>query len=42
MAIPTRPRWWTLGGFDHEPASSERGPFGLFARMLGGGQEANP
>jgi type VI secretion system ImpM family protein len=30
-----RPRWWTLGGFDHEPASRERGPEGLFIQMLG-------
>jgi type VI secretion system protein ImpM len=38
---PIRPRWWTLGGFDHEPASSASGPVGLFARMLGAGQEAS-
>ena len=32
---PARPRWWTLGGFDHEPASSRGGPEGLFTQMLG-------
>ena len=31
---PARPRWWTLGGFDHEPASRRRGPEGLFSQML--------
>jgi type VI secretion system protein ImpM len=30
-----QPRWWTLGGFDHEPASRPNGPRGLFAQMLG-------
>jgi type VI secretion system ImpM family protein len=30
-----QPRWWTLGGFDHEPASRPSGPEGLFAQMLG-------
>jgi len=33
MGPPRRPRWWTLGGFDHPPASLD-GPHGLFARML--------
>jgi type VI secretion system ImpM family protein len=28
-----RPRWWTLGGFDHPPASLD-GPRGLFAQMI--------
>ena len=33
-ASPPRPRWWTLGGFNHEPATLVGGPDGLFARML--------
>jgi len=33
-----RPRWWTLGGFDHAPASIG-GPNGLFALMLSRGTE---
>jgi type VI secretion system protein ImpM len=36
-----QPRWWTLGGFDHAAVSSERGPVGLIARMLGNGEEAS-
>jgi type VI secretion system protein ImpM len=31
---PPRPRWWTLGGFDHDPATLAGGPEGLFAVML--------
>jgi type VI secretion system ImpM family protein len=31
---PTRPRWWTLGGFDHPPATLEGGLDRLFAQML--------
>jgi type VI secretion system ImpM family protein len=31
---PTRPRWWTLGGFDHAPATLEGGLDQLFAQML--------
>ena len=35
------PRWWTLGGFDHQPASSAGGAEGLFRSMLGRpGEEA--
>ncbi|MEJ0065105.1 MAG: type VI secretion system-associated protein TagF [Caulobacteraceae bacterium] len=43
-----RPRWWTLGGFDHEPAALAVGPDGLFAQMLvpappaSGAEEARP
>ena len=33
-SAPPRPRWWTLGGFDHEPATLAGGPGGLFAQML--------
>ena len=33
-AAPPRARWWTLGGFDHEPATLAGGPEGLFALML--------
>lgn len=31
--LASRPRWWTLGGFDHPPASLS-GPSGVFALML--------
>jgi type VI secretion system ImpM family protein len=31
---PARPRWWTLGGFDHPPATLEGGPDRLFTQML--------
>lgn len=30
----TRPRWWTLGGFDHPPATLEGGVERLFTQML--------
>jgi type VI secretion system ImpM family protein len=30
-----RPRWWTLGGFDHAPATLVGGAEGLFVQMLG-------
>jgi type VI secretion system ImpM family protein len=30
-----RPRWWTQGGLDHQPATSDSGPAGLFTQMLG-------
>jgi type VI secretion system ImpM family protein len=33
-SAPPRPRWWTLGGFEHEPATRTSGPVGLFAQML--------
>ena len=31
---PPRPRWWTLGGPDHDPATLAGGADGLFAQML--------
>jgi type VI secretion system ImpM family protein len=31
---PTRPRWWTLGGFDHPPATLGGGLDRLFEQML--------
>lgn len=33
-AAQPRPRWWTLGGFDHAPMTLQGGPEGLFAQML--------
>jgi type VI secretion system protein ImpM len=36
---PAQPRWWTIGSFDHAPATSVSGPIGFFAQMLGAGQE---
>ena len=38
---PRRPRWWTLGGFDHPPASLG-GPNGLFTEMLSPRAEGAP
>jgi len=31
---PPRPRWWTLGGPGHDPATLPGGPDGLFAEMI--------
>jgi len=38
---PRRARWWTLGGFDHPPASLG-GPNGLFTEMLSPRAEGAP
>ena len=39
---PPRPRWWTLGGFDHQPATLAGGLDRLFAQMLGEGAGGAP